>query len=51
MSIVSSEEDIRVKALVCELCRQFYSLGWVTGTGGSISIKSKEYFIIFFKMI
>mmetsp|Transcript_12599 Transcript_12599/g.29583 ORF Transcript_12599/g.29583 Transcript_12599/m.29583 type:complete len:238 (-) Transcript_12599:150-863(-) len=27
------------RELVCELCRQFYTLGWVSGTGGSISIK------------
>ena len=27
------------KELVCELCSGFYSLGWVSGTGGSISIK------------
>lgn len=25
--------------LVCELCRQFFEAGWVTGTGGSISIR------------
>jgi len=25
--------------LICELCRLFYSKGWVTGTGGGISIK------------
>jgi len=25
--------------LVCELCRQFYALGWVSGTGGGISIR------------
>ncbi|KAK0096805.1 hypothetical protein PV326_004355 [Microctonus aethiopoides] len=25
--------------LIPELCRQFYNLGWVTGTGGGISIK------------
>ena len=25
--------------LITELCRQFYHLGWVTGTGGGISIK------------
>ena len=25
--------------LVCELCRQFFVAGWVTGTGGSISIR------------
>lgn len=27
------------RELVCELCRQFFTAGWVTGTGGSISIK------------
>ena len=27
------------RELVCELCRQFFTQGWVTGTGGSISIK------------
>lgn len=26
-------------ALVAELCRQFYKLGWVSGTGGAMSIK------------
>lgn len=27
------------RALMAELCRHFYSLGWVSGTGGSLSIK------------
>ncbi|GKU96429.1 hypothetical protein SLEP1_g9666 [Rubroshorea leprosula] len=27
------------KALVAELCRHFYTLGWVLGTGGSVTIK------------
>lgn len=27
------------KVLIAELCRQFYHLGWVSGTGGSITIK------------
>lgn len=27
------------RSLVAELCRQFYTLGWVSGTGGSITIK------------
>ncbi|KAH0946605.1 hypothetical protein HN011_012094 [Eciton burchellii] len=30
------------KNLIPELCRQFYNLGWVTGTGGGISIKHKD---------
>lgn len=29
-------------ALICELCRQFYDLGWVSGTGGGISIRDAE---------
>eukprot|EP00743_Colponemidia_sp_Colp-15_P005283 GILK01005682.1.p1 GENE.GILK01005682.1~~GILK01005682.1.p1 ORF type:complete len:607 (+),score=90.04 GILK01005682.1:47-1867(+) len=29
----------RVSELVTELCRLFYTLGWVSGTGGSISIR------------
>jgi ribulose-5-phosphate 4-epimerase/fuculose-1-phosphate aldolase len=36
------EEEQTIRSLVCELCRQFYTLGWVTGTGGSISIRSGE---------
>lgn len=27
------------RELVSDLCRQFYTLGWVSGTGGSITIK------------
>lgn len=27
------------KGLITELCRQFYHLGWVSGTGGSVTIK------------
>jgi methylthioribulose-1-phosphate dehydratase len=28
--------------LIPALCRQFYDLGWVTGTGGGVSIKLKD---------
>ncbi|XP_050410575.1 methylthioribulose-1-phosphate dehydratase [Patella vulgata] len=28
--------------LIPELCRSFYDLGWVTGTGGGISIKNND---------
>jgi methylthioribulose-1-phosphate dehydratase len=31
-----------IPALICELCRQFYGLGWVSGTGGGISIRGPE---------
>jgi methylthioribulose-1-phosphate dehydratase len=31
------------KALIVELCRQFYAQGWVSGTGGGISIKDGDH--------
>lgn len=30
------------RTLVADLCRQFYTLGWVSGTGGSISLKVND---------
>lgn len=33
-------------SLICELARQFYDLGWVTGTGGGICIREGERVII-----
>jgi methylthioribulose-1-phosphate dehydratase len=35
----SSLTPQQTRELVCELCRNFYSLGWASGTGGGISIK------------
>lgn len=37
---MSATSDI--PRLICELCRQFYGLGWVSGTGGGISIRGPE---------
>ena len=34
--------DRSTPTLICELCRQFYGLGWVSGTGGGISIRDAE---------
>ena len=33
-------------SLVCDLARQFYELGWVTGTGGGICIRDGEHVIV-----
>ncbi|KAF1880912.1 hypothetical protein Lal_00022942 [Lupinus albus] len=33
------------KALMAELCRHFYTLGWVSGTGGSITMKVHDHSI------
>ena len=32
--------------LICSLCRSFYHLGWVTGTGGGTSIKKADHIFI-----
>ncbi|XP_055911224.1 probable methylthioribulose-1-phosphate dehydratase [Eupeodes corollae] len=39
MSIYKDLPDEHPRKLIPELCRQFYHLGWVTGTGGGISMK------------
>ncbi|GAB4849498.1 hypothetical protein Ancab_004292 [Ancistrocladus abbreviatus] len=36
---IESKPVQETRALISELCRQFYNLGWVGGTGGSITIK------------
>jgi len=41
---MSSQEHPR--KLIPELCKLFYTNGWVTGTGGGISIKLKYTIII-----
>lgn len=30
------------KDLICQLCRNFYQQGWVSGTGGGISMKAGD---------
>ena len=38
--VVMTEAQIR--ELICELCRDFYRLGWASGTGGGVSIRDGE---------
>lgn len=38
-ALVFSNDPVHPANLIPELCRLFYTLGWVTGTGGGISIK------------
>jgi methylthioribulose-1-phosphate dehydratase len=35
-------ETSSVRAQICEMCRNFYALGWVSGTGGGIAIRVGE---------
>ena len=34
------------KALVAELCREFYRQGWVSGTGGGMSVKVADQIVM-----
>jgi len=34
------------KDLICQLCRNFYQQGWVSGTGGGISMKAGDKFVM-----
>ncbi|KAG9292310.1 hypothetical protein G9A89_009122 [Geosiphon pyriformis] len=46
VKLVISDDPLHPANLIPELCRLFYNLGWVTGTGGGISIrKGEEIFI------
>ncbi|KAI8331183.1 methylthioribulose-1-phosphate dehydratase [Chlamydoabsidia padenii] len=45
-ALIRSEDPLHPSNLIPELCRLFYSLGWVTGTGGGISIRNGEHVYI-----
>jgi methylthioribulose-1-phosphate dehydratase len=38
----ATARDRSTSTLIAELCQQFYALGWVSGTGGGISIRDAE---------
>jgi methylthioribulose-1-phosphate dehydratase len=35
-------QENSIQEIICELCRQFYALGWATGTGGGICVRDGE---------
>lgn len=39
--LIKSDDSQHPANLIPELCRKFWSLGWVTGTGGGTSIRDK----------
>ncbi|KIR58108.1 methylthioribulose-1-phosphate dehydratase [Cryptococcus bacillisporus CA1873] len=41
-ALVHSHDPEHPANLICDLCREFYKLGWVTGTGGGISIRKDD---------
>lgn len=38
-TLIRSDDPLHPANLIPELCRQFYAVGWVTGTGGGICIR------------
>ncbi|KAF9465273.1 Methylthioribulose-1-phosphate dehydratase [Collybia nuda] len=40
--LVNSSDPLHPANLIPELCRSFYNLGWVTGTGGGICIRTGD---------
>ena len=45
-SLITSPDPEHPANLICTLCRNFYNLGWVTGTGGGTSIARDEHIFI-----
>ena len=42
-ALVLSKHPDHPANLICEFCRIFYNNGWVTGTGGGITIRDNDY--------
>lgn len=44
--LILSDDPSHPANLICSLCRHFYSLGWVTGTGGGTSVRKDGHIFI-----
>ena len=40
--VASWQDQEHPRLLIPELCRLFYQLGWVTGTGGGVSLRHRS---------
>lgn len=45
-ALVHSSDPLHAANHICELCRKFYTFGWVTGTGGGVSIRHGKHIFI-----
>ncbi|KAK6440211.1 Methylthioribulose-1-phosphate dehydratase [Oleoguttula sp. CCFEE 5521] len=45
-ALVKSADPKHPANLICSLCRQFYGHGWVTGTGGGVSIRHDKHIFL-----
>ena len=41
-NVGTDQQDSAIRAQICGMCRDFYRLGWVSGTGGGIAIRDGE---------
>lgn len=45
-ALIHSDDPLHPANHICTLCRQFYTHGWVTGTGGGVSIRNDKHIFI-----
>lgn len=45
-ALIHSDDPLHPANHICTLCRQFYTHGWVTGTGGGVSIRDDKHIFI-----
>ena len=45
-ALIHSPDSAHPANVICELCRKFYTFGWVTGTGGGVSIREGKHVFI-----
>lgn len=45
-ALVQSKDPMHPANHICALCRKFYNHGWVTGTGGGVSIRDGKHIFI-----
>ena len=45
-ALIHSSDPLHPANHICELCRKFYEFGWVTGTGGGVSIRHGDHIFI-----
>ena len=45
-ALVQSKDQMHPANHICALCRKFYDHGWVTGTGGGVSIRDGKHIFI-----
>ena len=45
-ALIHSSDPLHPANHISDLCRRFYTLGWVTGTGGGVSIRHGDHIFL-----